>query len=235
MLTSRFLEQISQEKNSILVVIACSGSKREDDGCDRLVGSQDFDTSQQALAALYPSVTHSIEDFRECTKGSHPTAMRDASQYYPAFIRYSGNFYRSVEEVGLKAWNSVEVEEWNVLILSAYYGFIHIAEGISYYDFQISRLRSRCRRKLPTILEAYLRTNPHINRVLFLTSRAYTKPFIGMRGEISRVSLLDESGARIMGARASDFYRHAGKLFAAMISNDPGGVDRVREVRLESL
>lgn len=231
-----FLQQTIKAKNSILIILACSSSKRSDQECKQLFESLSLQTQRKILMHGYTEISEFVKSFRACSQFYHPLAVIKDSKWYPAFLRYSGYFYKSVEEFDITLWQKIEKENWNILIVSAYYGFIHVQESIQYYNLQISKLNPKCRKILPDILNGYLNTNPHISKVLFLTSKEYTKPFIGnLQIDAFRIRLLNGTGNEIVGPYGKDFYQLTGKLFSSLISGKFITFNGVKEVCLEKL
>jgi len=232
-----FLKQMRREKNSTLIVIACSGSKRNDDECTSLSNSLSLKVQQRALAQLHPSVSDFVKDFRRCTQTHHPLAVKKESEFYPSFLRYSGYFYKSIQEANINVWQVIERENWNILILSAYYGFLLAQEMIQDYNLQISKLKQDCKTKLVVILESYLNVNPQIARVQFFTSKKYTRPFVNMlKIDAFKVSLLDKVGKEIVGPYGKDFYMLVGRLFYFLISGEAvNKIDNIEEIVLQRL
>jgi len=232
-----FLERVRREKKSTLIVVACSGSKRSDDECASVVNYLGLEVQERTLAELYPSVSDSVKAFRVCTQIHHPLAIKKETKFYPSFLRYSGYFYKSIQNADFKIWQDIERENWSILILSAYYGFLLAQENIQYYNLQISKLKQDCERKLATILRSYLEANSRIAKVVFFTSQQYTKPFIGKsKKDISRLSLIDELGKEIVGPYGKDFYSLAGRLFYALVSGEAiSKIDSIEEIALRRI
>jgi hypothetical protein len=237
MLPEEFLEQTRREKKSTLIIVACSGSKRSDDECAKLadpLGS----IQEKTMQDLSPSVSSALKDFRACTSTYHTSAVRKTSKSYPAFLRYSGYFYKSVPiKADNNIWYELEKQNWNVLILSAYYGFLFVNESIQYYNLRISELKPDCKRKLFETLRSYLETNPDIAKVIFFASRQYTKPFVNRLDlDVCRLSLLGDDGNEVIGPYGKDFYLSAGKLFCSLISDESvSKMENVKQVILLKL
>ncbi len=217
---TQFIYKIREEKESTLLVIACSGSKRRDYECDEIIQKLNFHVCKRgriSFSASYHVLNHV---FRKCVGKYHATAVNRTSKSYPAFIRYYGYFYRAIEEkYGLALWNKVLDDEWNVLILSAYYGFLQIDDPIQYYNLRISELSKECLEILPKILNMYVRKNSEIQKIIFLTSQTYVNPFRNkINKPIYRLSLKDKFNRAIIGPYGRDFYYLAGEIFASIIS-----------------
>lgn len=217
-----FIRNIIEEKQSLLLITACSGLKRSDEECEEVIQQLNLPNFQ-----LYGNARFSAGKFydlnmcfRQCTEKHHPKAVKEKSKPYPAFVRYSGYFYKAIEEkCGLELWMRALMQGWNLLILSAFYGFLHVAEPIRYYNLQISQLDEDCKKILPEILNAYLEAKPEIEKIIFLTSETYCRPFIYKTIKpIYRLCLKDAYGKEILGEYGKDFYSLAGKIFANILS-----------------
>jgi len=94
-----------------------------------------------------------IKNFRKCSQKCHSNAP-ESSKEYPAYLRYNGRFYESVwGQRGIEVWMRVANDNWKVLILSTFYGFLSITDPIGNYDLRLSNLNNKCRKLLPEILE----------------------------------------------------------------------------------
>lgn len=216
---SQLIYKIKEEKHSILLISACSGLKRRDDECEKIIQSFRFQICRNPKVYTGKFCELNLR-FRRCAEKYHPTAVDKSSKPYPAFIRYSGYFYKAIEEKGgLELWMEAVKQGWNLLILSAFYGFLHVTEPIRYYNLQISQLNEDCKKILPEILNAYLEASPGIEKIIFLTSETYSRPFIYKTIKpIYRLCLKDASGREILGDYGKDFYSLAGKIFANILS-----------------
>lgn len=231
---TQFIDEIRGEKESILMIIACSGSKRRDYECEKIV--QKFQVHRDTQSPLSESHNTLNRLFRQCVEKYHPTAVDKDSKPYPAFIRYSGYFYRAVEETyGLELWKEALNQGWNILILSAYYGFLQIDDPIQYYNLRIPQLNKQCLEILPRILNAYLETKFKIEKIVFFTSETYMKPFrFEVDKPIYRLSLKDKFGREIGGPYGKDYYSLAGKTFANIIAEEkPHLIDKTISIELE--
>jgi hypothetical protein len=73
-----------------------------------------------------------------------------------------------------------------------------------------------------------------IERVYFLTSREYSKPFRKKLSNLYRAVLIDASNRKIIGSYGMDYYSEAGKLFASLVSGKDF-LGKVRFVELEEI
>ncbi|MEM2971530.1 MAG: peroxide stress protein YaaA [Candidatus Bathyarchaeia archaeon] len=215
---SQLIHKVKEEKHSILLISACSWSKRRDNECEKIIQSFRFKICKDPRVYTDKFCELNLR-FRRCTEKYHSTAVDKSSKPYPAFIRYSGYFYKAIEEKSLELWMEALKQGWNLLILSAFYGLLQVTEPIRYYNLQISQLNEDCQKILPEILNAYLEARPEIEKIIFLTSETYSRPFINKTIKpIYRLYLKDASGREILGDYGKDFYSLAGKIFANILS-----------------
>ena len=231
--STQFIDEIRGERESILMIIACSGSKRRDYECEKIVQKfQVYRDTQNSLSESYNMLNHL---FRQCVEKYHPTAVDRESKPYPAFVRYSGYFYKAIEEsYGFELWKKALNQGWNILILSAYYGFLRADDFIQYYNLRITQLNKQCLKILPRILNAYLEIKPQIRKVIFFTSETYMTPFrYRINKPVYRLSLKDEFGYKIIGSYGKDYYSYAGKIFASIIAGEQYLVSKAISIELE--
>ncbi len=228
-----FIKRLEREKDSSAIIIACSGSKRSDDSIRSLKNMSAVLNLKQTSISFDNTTMEFLRSFRSCTEKEHPDTVKP-SEDYPAFLRYSGQFYKAVWDCGkTQIWEKVVQDNWKVLILSAYYGFLKIIDPIKDYNLQMSKLKAKCKRKLPQVLQAIKNANG-IENIYFLTSETYIDPFRGKFENIYRVVLLDRTGENeIRGYMLTDYYREAGYLFASIISGEVRGFAGF--VRLEAV
>ncbi|WP_456330625.1 peroxide stress protein YaaA [Archaeoglobus sp.] len=210
-----FLTGVRDEKQTSLLVLACSGNKRSDSEIERLLNN--FSYFEDRTLVFDDKSLRLMDNFRKCTKAEHETAL-NPSKMYPAYLRYCGFFYNSVWELGgIEVWKKVVDDGWRVLILSAFYGFLRITDPINDYSLRISELSAKCKRILLEILRSIIKTNG-IDRVYFLTSKEYSKPFRKKMIDLYRVILLDSSNNKIIGSYGKEYYSEAGRLFASLVT-----------------
>ena len=213
----KFLDEVRRNKQTSLIVLACSGRKREDLEIEQML-PRNLQKLEEEAVLFDESVSRLLEDFRRCTMVMHGNAV-EKSKEYPAYLRYSGSFYNSVwDNGGFDVWEKVIKDMWKVLILSAYYGFLKITDPISDYNLQISRLNAGCKQVLPKVLDSIIKTNG-VEKVYLLTSKEYSKPFKNKLDNLYRVVLLDRSDMEIRGAYGTEYYSEAGKLFTSLVTS----------------
>jgi len=220
-----FIKKLQCEKDSSAIIIACSGGKRSDTEIGFLKNMPAVLDLKQTSINFDNTTMELLRSFRICTEKEHPDAIKP-SKDYPAFLRYSGQFYRAVWECGkTQTWEKVVQENWKILILSAYYGFLKITDPIKNYNLQMSKLKAKCKRMLPQVLQAIKNAND-IENIYFFASNTYTHPFKGELENIYQVYLLDHLKKEIYGQYAREYYKEAGYLFASIISGDVRGSAR---------
>lgn len=225
-----FIQYIRDNKETTLLVIACSGSKRQDHEC------RDFPLGNNitTLTKLFPTLSEPLNEFRNCSKDHHPEALTSSSQAFPAFFRYSGYFYR---QILLETWKKIEIEQWHLLILSAYFGFLYYSEPIPLYNLSMFKLHPECKRKLTLILQSYLNEMSEIKRVIFFTSKTYCNPFRGIFNSLNfkRLVLKDIANNEIMGPYGSTFYTYTGKLLSCILTGNYQEIEEIDEIQLNSV
>jgi len=227
----KFIIELRNSKQTSLIILACSGNKRPDTEIERVLNK--FSYLKDQTIFFDDESLRLVDNFRKCTKTEHKTALKH-SKMYPTCLRYSGFFYTSVwEQGGVEVWRRVANEGWKVLILSAFYGFLKVTDPINDYTLKLSDLNAKCKRILPEILESIMETNG-IERVYFLTSREYSKPFRKKLSNLYRAVLIDASNRKIIGSYGMDYYSEAGKLFASLVSGKDF-LGKVRFVELEEI
>ncbi len=228
--TKDFVKKLHHEKTSSAIIIACSGSKRSDNEICSLKNVSALLNLKQTSINFDNITTELLKSFRSCTEKEYSDAVK-SSENYPAFLRYKGLFYDAVWSHGkTQVWEKVIKENWKVLILSAYYGFLKITDPVKKYNLQMSKLKAKCKRNLPQILQAIKNAN-NFKNIYFFASNTYTKPFKEKLGNIYQIRLFDYLKKGIYGRYARKYYKEAGHLFASIISGEICGSTRF--VRLE--
>ena len=225
-----FIKKLYSRKDSIGIVIACSGRKRSDYEIYSLGNVLSFTSAIGSQDSVM--FDHIIESYRKCTKAYHSDAVKP-SRKYPAFLRYNGAFYLSVwDRGGVKVWEKVITDKWKVLILSSYYGFLRITDPINDYNLYMKKVNVKCRAMLQGILKSIMETN-NIEEVYFLTSKTYAEQFVNGSVNAYRVRLYDAHRIEIRGSMGRDYYREVGSLFASIIDGQLYG--KTKYVYLEEI
>ena len=231
-----FINELRDNKETSLIILACSKNKRSDVEVERILNKSNH-FEDQTISFDYGTL-RLINNFRNCTETKHDTALKFSKMYpvylrdsgylyksqelvnnsqnityirarheitlkfskmYPAYLRYIGRFYKSIwKQGGVEIWRRNVSDNWKVLILSAFYGFLKITDPISNYDLRLSNLNAECKELLPKTLKSIMKENG-IKDVYFLTSEEYSEPFRGKLPNFYRVILLDGSGNEIIG------------------------------------
>jgi len=84
----KFLDEVRRNKQTSLIVLACSGRKREDLEIEQML-PRNLQKLEEAVL-FDESVSRLLEDFRRCTMVMHGNAV-EKSKEYPAYLRYSGS------------------------------------------------------------------------------------------------------------------------------------------------
>jgi len=105
-----FIKKLYPRKDSIGIVIACSGRKRSDHEIS-LLGNT-LPLVSEIIRQDTVKFNHLVDLYRKCTKTYHYDAVKP-SRKYPAFLRYNGAFYQSVwYHGGIRVWKKVIMDKW---------------------------------------------------------------------------------------------------------------------------